>query len=302
LSSGWAHQRYLGWRVAYETPAIRLLQKRRGPVKQNLVLLTANGTTELAHVLTETSARSPMSEVVIHDFDDVLGGQVCIDGVQFCVAETTDRVLNVATVVIDLTHSEPELLAGMSANYRREITRAQASGVVVDVHERPSADLLERFVNAVGTLARERRFAAYSLGQVANMFSGGNSVLLVARKGAEELNLAHVYTADSVGYYMSGVALSREHDGSGKAVHWAGMQHLRNRGFEWYDLGGVASRRADDGIYNFKRRFGGRVVSLGTEWRNASPIIDHARDVRGRLRRVTQGVRRRDEAAQDRSG
>jgi hypothetical protein len=119
------------------------------------------------------------------------------------------------------------------------------------------------------------------------MFDCGDSTLLVACDEGVEVNYVHVYTAGRTAYFMSGVNLASTSDGSGKLIHWRAMQYLKSRGYEWYDLGGVRSQSESDGIYNFKRRFGGQFVSLGAEWRHATTITNCAIGTVGALRRIS---------------
>jgi hypothetical protein len=293
LSAGWAHQRYFGWNVVSDSPGIRLLQRKRGPLTKNLILLTVAGRDELPQVLKTANAAAVLSEVMVHDFDCVLGDEPTLAGLKFRRATATERLLNVATIVVDLTVDEADLFGGMDSSYRRKIRQAEADGISIEAHDHPSEELLQRFTSALDALASERGFDGPHTDATRRMFRSGDSLLLVARKQDAELNYLHLYTADNLAYFMSGVNLSRANDGAGKLIHWKAMQHLKARGYEWYDLGGVTSETPDDGIYNFKRRFGGRFVSLGTEWRYTSTITRNTLGAAERMRRIQRKWSRR---------
>lgn len=293
LSPRWAHQRYFGWITAVEAPGVRLLQRRRGPLTRNLILLTAEGRDSLSEILQTAEAGSALSEVFIHDFDRVLGDSPSVPGLRLHEATAGERLLNVATVVVDLTLDEKELFRRMTGNYRREIRQAEAAGARVEVHDHPPEALLQRFTRGLETLAAERGLDRPKIAPIRQMFTCGDSVLLVSRIAGIDCNYAHLYTADRQAYFMNGVNLSRASDGSGKLIQWVAMQALRERGYDWYDLGGVRSRQLSDGIYNFKRRFGGQFVSLGVEWRHAPAIATTAVGVARTLRDVQRLWRRR---------
>lgn len=296
LSPSWAHQRYLGWSVALEAAGIRLLQRRRGPLTKNLVLLTAEGRDGLPAALNATAAAS-LSEIVVHDFDGVLGNDAAVGGVRFREAEVGERLLNVATIAIDLTVDETELFAGMHSTYRRKIRQAERRGITVEAHGRPPWSLLQRFVRALRALAIQKGFDAPTIDAVRKMLDAGDALLLVARKGESDLNYLCLYRAEQSAYFMGGVNLAPGNDGSSKLIHWKAIQVLKERGYEWYDLGGVSTQNPDDGIYNFKRKFGGQFVPLGTEWRYTSAMTTHALEALRTLRRIRRGWTRRAVAA-----
>jgi hypothetical protein len=264
-------------------------------VRKNLLLLTGSGQDHLAAGLRAARAGSWFSEVVVHDFDSILGDAPAITGLDLREAGSKERLLNIATVVIDLTADEAVLLGQMSSNYRRQIRRAGDGEIVVQAHLRPSPDLMESFLTSLRNLADERGFRRPRSAATAAMFEQGDSVLFVAERRGAPVNFIHLYTADdTVAVFMSGVNIAPANDGSGKLIHWEAMRWLKARGYDWYDLGGVSSQRPDDGIFNFKRRFGGQVVSLGTEWRYVDRATRLSLALIGATRRAHASLRNRE--------
>ena len=302
LSPEWAHQRYYGWAVAREVPGLRLLQRRRGPLTKNLLLLSKEGRDHVEPVLSGAVTQKQLNDIVIHDFDRVLGERPAVRGLRLRQAADQERLLNVATIVIDLTADEHRLSAGMSSNHRREIRRAEADGVQVEAYDQPTEMLLERFTAALGELARTRGFDTPKTDAIKRMFAAGDSLLLVASRQHKDLAYVHLYTVQRLAYFMSGVTLSRANDGAGKLIHWYAMRHLKAHGYDWYDLGGVRSQRPDDGIYNFKRRFGGQFVSLGVEWRHAPILVRVAAGSHGALRGLVGHSTNRRASSSGRAG
>ena len=105
-------------------------------------------------------------------------------------------------------------------------------------------------------------------------------------------NLA--YTQDDQGF---GLYLARADElpgGASRFTHWETIKRLKATGFRWYDLGLVASRDRDDGIYWFKRSFGGTFVDFGREFQHVPGGLVVAyrtfRALRRRLGRVRTGA------------
>lgn len=292
LDEAGPHQRYYGWGVSEDSPGLRVLFKRYGMVVRSLILLAGASMSKAAEVVQRARAASILSDVVIHDFESLLPDPPVLGGRRFRRAAAAERLLNMATFAIDLRRDDAELLEAMSADYRRKIRKSASAGIRVDVHDRPDDGLVRRFAAAYAVLARERDLAPLDTEVLRRMYEGGNALLLVAQRGGETTNYLHLYTTRETGLFMHGVNPARENDGAGQYLHWTAMRTLRERGLAWYDLGGVAALDSSNGIYNFKEKFGGRLVMLGPEWRHASPGLRPAVAASRLLRRASaRGLR-----------
>jgi hypothetical protein len=273
LDDGWAHQKYYGWCLAEDHSGLRVLQKQHLGITRSLILLTSGGESRIDEVVARCSGRSGFTDVIVHDFDRVLPEPPALAGRRFHQVDS-DRLLNIATFAIDLTPGEADILAQMSADYRRKIRIAESRGIVVEAHDAPSAELRDRFFDAYRTFAKERGLGPINRGVVSRMYSAGDATLFTARKGGGEIsNYLHVYTTDRAGIFMYSVNLIKENDGAGQYLHWRAIQRLKQKGLGWYDLGGVASLDPADGIYNFKAKFGGKLTPLGVEWRRMGGVF-----------------------------
>lgn len=285
LGDGNPHQRYYGWRVVEDSPGLRVLAKSRGLVHRTLVLLSSSGADAVAAAVERASRKFGLIDILIHDFDKVLAKAPLLASRGFRPATDAERLLNVATFVIDLTQDEHALFEGMSADYRRKIRRAEEAGIRVTLHDRPSPRLLAEFSAAFATMAAERSLAAIDPRVLSRMYEDGNGLLLVVQRGDDVTNYLHLYTAGDTALFMSGVNPSKENDGAGQLLHWRAIRELKERGFGWYDLGGVASLDPSNGIYKFKQKFGGELVLLGSEWRHMDralrPLLSAYAKVRG---------------------
>jgi hypothetical protein len=267
LHDGWAHQKYYGWSLTQDHPGLRVLQKQHLGIMRSLMLLTSGGQSRIDEVVAGCSGRSGFTDIIVHDFDRVLPEPPVLAGRCFRQVEG-DRLLNIATFAIDLTLGEANILAQMSADYRRKIRIAESHGIVVEAHDAPNAKLRNAFFDAFHTFAKERGLSPLNRDVVSRMYSAGDATLFTARKGGGGIsNYLHVYTTEKAGIFMYSVNLVKENDGAGQYLHWRAIQRLRQKGLDWYDLGGVASLDPADGIYNFKAKFGGELTPLGVEWR-----------------------------------
>jgi hypothetical protein len=268
LAEDWAHQRYFGWRVVRDEPGLRVLGKRRAVVERFLVLLTEGGPRHLDACIARLAGSLGLADIVVHDFVDAIDGARLIGGRDFRRAEQRERLLNVATFVLDLEKSEEALLSAMTSDYRRKIKKAEAAGVLVTAYDRPAPEILDPFLAAFRAFAGKRGLNPADPKAIAAMYADGRAVLLVAEKDRTVSNYLHLYKAGDAASFMYGLNLSKVNDGAGQYLHWQAMRRLKADGVGWYDLGGAASVDPADGIYNFKEKFGGTLVPLGTEWRH----------------------------------
>lgn len=260
--------RYFGWQMQEDEPGLRVLCKRYGPFSRTLLLLGAAGLEALPKALLKLTNRSHWADLVVHDFDGSLNQPVVLNGLCFQMASATERLLNIATFVIDLTRDDTDLQAAMCTDYRRKVRKAEASGLKVQVYEKPKSRLVDKFHSAYSCMAAERGLAVVRREVLYRMYEDGHALLLIGLRGGEPCNFLHVYTSSETGFFMYGVNPKKENDGAGQFIHWRAIQELRSRGLTWYDLGGVPAVDPSNGIYQFKEKFGGQFVSLGREWRH----------------------------------
>jgi hypothetical protein len=292
LADDWAHQCYFGWRVALDEPGLRVLTKRRAIVDRFLVLLSKVGHPRVDDCVRRLSGSLGLADIVVHDFEDEIDGERTIGGLCFRRAQQRELLLNTATFVLDLQKSEDALLAAMTPDYRRKIRKAEAAGVRVEAFDKPESDLVTRFIAAFVSFARDRGLNAANAKAISAMYADGRALLLVARKNGEISNFLHLYKAGNAASFMYGVNLLKVNDGTGQYLHWQAIRRLKADGVEWYDLGGVPSLDSLDGIYNFKKRFGGQLVLLGSEWRYTGRLAENGSAIMQALKRMSVICRR----------
>ena len=174
----------------------------------------------------------------------------------------------VYTIMIDLRHSEAEILRGFRANTRNEIARAEREGTSFAV----TADY-RRFLALYEAASRHKTLPPVSADYLDSL--GGRLRVTEAIAGGETV-VTHAYAMDEligrVRLFYSASSF-REFDRSLQSVagranrflHFRDMLHFRAAGFRWYDLGGyepAGEAVSPDArqVSVFKESFGGKVV------------------------------------------
>ena len=158
------------------------------------------------------------------------------------------------------------LTAAMNADCRRKLRKAREAGMRVEIEDHPAPNTVGEFVANFEEMARERGLRSPGRAAIQRMFDGGDLTLFRNLAGEQSRSTAAIYRAGDKAIFMIGVGGDKRNDGAGQLLHFEIMRDLRARGLRWYDFGGVASTEETDGIFRFKKGFGGRFVSLGSEY------------------------------------
>jgi lipid II:glycine glycyltransferase (peptidoglycan interpeptide bridge formation enzyme) len=147
-----------------------------------------------------------------------------------------------ATVRVDLRCTPEELLAQMSKNRRRNIRRAEGSGVNV---RSGGAEDLPAYYRTIQATADRQGFLPYPARyyeQLWRSFSpGGHAMLLLAESGQRVVaSLLLIAFRDTVLFKMGGWTGEHREARVNELLHWRAILLARSRGFRWYDLEGIA--------------------------------------------------------------
>jgi hypothetical protein len=271
-SEDWAHIRFYGWQSEFDATGLRVLRKKAGPLTRNLVLMSEQGRTSCVQWLENCRGKS-LRQITLHDFSSDKVAEFRLGGISFSPCDGSQRMLNIATSVIDLAPDSDTILAAMSSDYRRKIRKAESGGVDVSATTQPTDELRKEFVNCFNEFAEDRRIQGVKDSILEQMYLRGSAVLLVATLSDGSKNFLHLYLANHIGFFMHGVSTSKLNDGAGPYLHWKGLLWLKEHGMHWYDLGGLPNLDPQNGLVRFKRGFGGQVVNLGCESRFTGNIF-----------------------------
>lgn len=277
------HQRYYGWRIAMDRRGLRLLQQKYGPFTRSLVLLTAEGRTAFDPLMVGLRRGRSLAEISVHDFDGVLDSPHHIAGMDFRILDDQGRLLNGATYVVDLHQSEESLFSALHSQFRRRVRQAKEQEFEMVVHEQPRPELFAHYYAEQISLSKQQGFSVMNRATLERMFLASNAVLFELKKNGAPVSYLLAYIAGSIGLFLYGVSLRKENDGAGQLLQWEVILGLKRLGCRWYDMGGVPTDEEDNGISEFKRKFGGAYVSLGQELRYDGPLLKAALQWRSRL-------------------
>jgi hypothetical protein len=271
LEPDWFHERYLGWRRLAQSADIKVLERHYGPLRRVLVISRAAGALEAALQIPQLFAGH--TQVVLHDLCDdsrdfkKLGHRV------FEPLADTRRILNKATFVIDLALSAEANTAALSSQRKRALKLAAKSDVVARVDAYSPKDGAALLLSLYAPMAERNGIQIPGKATIEQMLTERTAFLVSAGQGDNVNSVLLVYTSAQSGYHLYSARSAGDDFGGGTLVQVTAMQHLREMNRRWYDLGGIASTDESDGIFRFKRDFGGLYVSLGAEWHWTGPVF-----------------------------
>ncbi|MDX9801157.1 MAG: peptidoglycan bridge formation glycyltransferase FemA/FemB family protein [Spirochaetia bacterium] len=182
-----------------------------------------------------------------------------------------------STVIIDLTRSKEELLAGMKSKTRYNIKLSGKKGIIV---RRCGLDSLDEWYDIYSETAERDKISLHSLSYYRKIFE-------IAEDSSEELSIdssidIRLYMAESEGRFIAGIITcfykkkavylygASRNTGREKmpsyALQWQAICDAKDEGCVSYDMFGIPP--ADDpthpmhGLYRFKTGFGGVILHM----------------------------------------
>jgi hypothetical protein len=271
-STEWVYENYYGWTLLIEQKNFKVLSKYVGPF-QRLLILSKLSHDQLSISVNNLAIINPFSMIVIKDFSGSCqdaNTMLEIGRYQFLRTDDAMRLFNKYTFAIDLFQSEQTLWSDMNSDNRRVCNKAIASGMCVECTYTPSGFLIDLFLKRYKKMANEKSLVMLSEKLIGNMFEDRRLTMHYARIGDDICSMILVYSVPSISFFMYGVSGNNRNDGSAQLLQWEVIQHLKKAGQHWYDFGGVPEVNEMNGIYRFKKSFGGEAVDLGAEYSYSS--------------------------------
>lgn len=168
------------------------------------------------------------------------------------------------TLIVDLNQSEAEILEQMKQKGRYNIRLAEKKGVQIE-----QSTKVEEFYRLLMETTTRDGFSGHKLEYYRDMLEklGDSADLYVAKYQGEVVSAAIVTYFDKVATYYYGVSGNQHRNVMAPyLLHWEIIKKAKNRGYEAYDLFGIAPAgrekgHAWEGVTEFKRKFGGSEVS-----------------------------------------
>ena len=169
------------------------------------------------------------------------------------------------TILLDLRPPLDALRAGFAQKWRNGLNGAERQGLEVERGEAP--EQIAAFVQLFGAFRARKRFgldldAPFYAAVHADALPGERFVVTLAKRDGEVVagHLASCLGDTSV--YLLGATLPAGlRAKAGYLLQWHAIQHARERGLAWYDLGGI-DPVGNPGVYHFKKGLGGGEVAL----------------------------------------
>lgn len=168
------------------------------------------------------------------------------------------------TLVLNLTESEDDLLAGMKGRTRYNARLAEKKGVRI-VNGNGDEEL-DRFYGLLESTSKRKHFLVHNRAYYDRMLElfRGNIRIFLAEYDGITLSGVFLLTFGKYAYYSYG-ASRREHSNtkSTQGLQWAAIRWAKENGFEVYDFWGIPDNPDKDhplyGVYKFKEGFGGKI-------------------------------------------
>lgn len=171
------------------------------------------------------------------------------------------------TVMIDLSLSDEELLAGMRRQTRYEVRRADKLGIIVKCDN--SEEMFQEFHRVQLLTAKRQGFIPPSLDVLLaeREAFGDKAWIYVARMPDDGAPIAYgliIHDGREGDYYeAASTDLNRKIPGA-YALLWRAMRNLKGEGCERFNLWGIAPKNQPEhryaGVTTFKTGFGGEIV------------------------------------------
>lgn len=179
----------------------------------------------------------------------------------------SERTFASHTLLLDLTKSEEELLAGMHQKTRYNIKVAERHGVVIE--EKNDEEGLNIFLKLQRETAARQKFYVHPDDYYRTLFSTcrANSHILTAKLGNEYLGALFLLHYEDTFYYpYGGTADTHRESMFGTSLMWEAILLGKQLGCTVFDMWGSSATNDQkdpwSGFTRFKKGFGGRLVKF----------------------------------------
>ena len=171
----------------------------------------------------------------------------------------SSHVRSYRTIMIDLTIEDKQLRAGLHSKWRNCLNLAGRSGLSVESGS--SRELAGRFLPIFHAMQDSKEFSVKMTPEFFFNLDMQNTgaVIFIARKDGRDVGGHVLSLLGNTAVYLFGATNEAGRDAkSGYQLQWSAMMLAKQRGFAWYDLGGI-DRQSNPGGFQFKNRMGGTV-------------------------------------------
>jgi len=170
-----------------------------------------------------------------------------------------------ATIVVDITKSQDELMAGFESKFRYNIRLAEKKNVAVE--EDISESAVEKYYDLYRITSSRDSFMIHPVSYYKKVreliINSGMGTIFLAYIGRVPVAGVFIFAFGKRVWYMYG-ASSNEHRNfmPNNLIHWNVIKWAKERGYKEYDLWGIPANPTLNhplwGVYKFKKGFNGK--------------------------------------------
>lgn len=274
----WMLTRYLGWRIILQSDSFKIFEKRIS-ILRRIIILSQLSTEHLfkeVNINKYLDNRTAVTVKIIPSETKPVNASV-IQTLKYCPDEI--RIFHKYTYQIDLRLPTETIWENLRATNRNLCKRANEHGVKVHINRCPSLFEIESFLEPFKKMALKHKLPIPERNLLLQMSKSNQ--LIFAAAGENNLDaIALVYVAGNFAIYLYGVTPGRTANGAGQILQWEIIKELKNLNIAFYDLGGIPSLDENNGIFKFKKGFGGDLIILGPEYFIAPPWLNIIRNIK----------------------
>lgn len=205
------------------------------------------------------------------------------------------------TLLLDISPSLEELRKNLAQKWRNQLNTAEKSNL--SLMEGSSDEMYHTFLKMLHEMVTRKNFETrVDYDQYQRIQNDLPEFLkmniIVCSCEGEPVSAGIISAIGDTGIYLLGATANKGLRVNGSnLIHWRVINWLKERGYKWYDLGGI-DPSGNPGVYNFKRGIAGKigldVVHVGQFYLARTPIshflsfyIDWINRARIKLRRIS---------------
>lgn len=165
------------------------------------------------------------------------------------------------TLVIHLVNSVDDILSKIIRTFKYDIRKAEKLDVVFRILDVSKKSQLNQYLTSYNQFAKRKKLERLPLWRIDSLAKSGG-LTITFMETSEEMITMHAYVHDGTRTRLLTSHTIKQVDPNtktgyiNKLHHWKDILYFKERGFVWYDFGGV-SGDPDDGRNYFKQSFGG---------------------------------------------
>jgi hypothetical protein len=176
------------------------------------------------------------------------------------VSQPTNRDTTYRTSMLDLTPSIEELRGNLDKKWRNALSRSEKNGL--EIVKGDGIEEYRVFCRMYREMLKRKSFETTvdvaEFGRIQEDLPKNHrmQILICQQAGVPVAGIVCSAMGDSAVYLLGATSDSGLTAKGAYLLHWTWIRHLKERGFRWYDLGGIDPER-NPGVYHFKSGLSG---------------------------------------------